>query len=258
MIFLQYIIPQHGFSRLMFHFARIKNTWIKNKFTHWFVKTYQVDLSQANREKVEDYQSFNDFFTRSLKAKARPIGAGLISPVDGTVSQAGSITNGNLIQAKGKKFTLKSLLGNEEKFQDFSTIYLSPSDYHRIHAPLDGKLLKMDYIGGDLFSVNNQTANSVDNLFAKNERVVCYFDSYTIVLVGAIFVGSMETVWYGQVTPPYGKQFSIDYSDKQIRLKKGDELGHFNMGSTVILLSNTHQFELQVGQAVKMGQSLSV
>lgn len=258
MIFLQYIIPQHGFSRLMFRFASIKNTWIKNKFTHWFVKTYQVDLSQAQREKVEDYQSFNDFFTRALKADVRPIGAGLTSPVDGTVLQIGNIENGDLIQAKGKKFSLKSLLGNEENFQNFATIYLSPSDYHRIHAPLDGKLLKMDYIGGDLFSVNKQTANSVDNLFARNERVVCYFDTYTIVLVGAIFVGSMETVWHGKITPPYGKQFGIDYANKGISLKKGDELGHFNMGSTVILLSNTHQFDLQVGQVVKMGHSLSV
>lgn len=258
MIFLQYIIPQHAFSGLMFRFARIKNTWIKNKFIHWFVKTYQVDLSQAQRENVEDYQSFNDFFTRSLKVDSRPIGTGLISPVDGAVSQAGNIENGDLIQAKGKKFTLKSLLGNEENFQYFSTIYLSPSDYHRIHTALDAKLLKMDYVSGDLFSVNNQTANSVDNIFARNERVICYFDTYTIVLVGAIFVGSMETVWHGQITPPYGKQFSVDYTDKNISLKKGDELGRFNMGSTVILLSNTHRFDLQVGQVVKMGQSLSV
>lgn len=258
MIFLQYIIPQHGLSGLMFRFARLENQWIKNKFTHWFVKTYQVDLSQANRENIEDYQSFNDFFTRSLKADARPIGVGLISPVDGTISQFGNITNGDLIQAKGKKFTLKALLGNETVFQNFTTIYLSPSDYHRIHAPLDGKLLKMDYIGGNLFSVNQKTAYSVDNLFARNERVVCYFDTYTIVLVGAIFVGSMGTVWHGQITPPYGKQFSIDYSDKDISLKKGEELGRFNMGSTVILLSNTHQFDCQPEQVVKMGQSLSV
>ncbi len=258
MIFLQYIIPQHSLSGLMFRFARIENKWIKNKFTHWFVKTYQVDLSQANRENIEDYKNFNDFFTRSLKPDVRPIGDGLISPVDGTVSQAGNIKNGDLIQAKGKKFTLKALLGNDTDFKDFTTIYLSPSDYHRIHAPFDGKLLKMDYIGGDLFSVNQQTTQSVDNLFARNERVVCYFDTYTIVLVGAIFVGSMDTVWHGQITPPYGKQFSVDYSDKNISLKKGEELGRFNMGSTVILLSNTHQFDLQAGLVVKMGQSLSV
>ncbi|WXU00686.1 MAG: Phosphatidylserine decarboxylase proenzyme [Catillopecten margaritatus gill symbiont] len=256
-VVLQYFLPQHWLSKLMFRFARIKNRWIKNKFTHWFVKTYKVDLSQAKREKVEDYVSFNDFFTRSLKVGVRPIGEGLISPVDGVVSQAGKIENGDLIQAKGKKFTLKALLGNNEKFQNFATIYLSPSDYHRIHAPLDGKLLKMDYIGGDLFSVNNQTAHSVDNLFARNERVVCYFDTYAIVLVGAIFVGSMETVWHGQITPPYGKCFSVDYTNKDIYLKKGEELGRFNMGSTVILLSNTYQFD-SFGQVVKMGQSLSI
>jgi len=258
MVFLQYLLPQHLLSGLMFRFARIKNTWIKNKFTHWFVKTYRVDLSQANRQKVEEYQTFNDFFTRSLKPGARPIGIGLTSPVDGTVSQFGDIIKGNLIQAKGKKFTLKALLGNDTNFQAFATIYLSPKDYHRIHAPLDGKLLQMDYIGGDLFSVNQQTAQSVDNLFARNERVICYFDTYAIVLVGAIFVGSMETVWHGQITPPYGKKFSVDYSNRDINLKKGEELGRFNMGSTVILLSNTHRFDLQSKQVVKMGQSLSV
>ncbi|KAA0443926.1 MAG: phosphatidylserine decarboxylase [Candidatus Thioglobus sp.] len=241
----------------MFRFARIENQWIKNTFNRWFVKKYQVDLAQAQREKIEDYQSFNDLFTRKLKPNLRPQGAGIISPVDGTVSQSGSIINGDLIQAKGKKFSLKALLGNQQSFQNFATIYLSPSDYHRIHAPLDGKLLKMDYIGGKLFSVNNKTSNSVDNIFARNERVICYFDTYTIVLVGAIFVGSMDTVWHGQVTPPYGKKLCIDYQDKNITLKKGDELGRFNMGSTVILLSITNKFDLQVGQALKMGQSLS-
>ncbi len=258
MTWLQYLLPQHLLSKLMFHFARIENTWIKNNFIAWFVKSYHVDLSEAVRENIKDYQTFNDFFTRKLKANARPLGEGLISPVDGTVSQAGSIKNGDLIQAKGKKFSLKALLNDEKKFQNFATIYLSPSNYHRIHAPLDGKLLRMDYIGGDFFSVNQQTVSSVDNIFARNERVVCYFDTHTIVLVGAIFVGSMETVWHGQITPPYGKQFSVDYSGKDIRLKKGEELGRFNMGSTVILLSNTHQFDLQSGQGVKMGQSLSI
>jgi phosphatidylserine decarboxylase len=162
-----------------------------------------------------------------------------------------------LLQAKGKTYTLGGLLGNtNNSFNYFATIYLSPKDYHRIHAPLDGKLLTMEYIAGNLFSVNTQTVAKVDNLFARNERVICYFDTFTIVLVGAIFVGSMETVWHGQITPPYGKRFSIDYTDKNITLKKGDELGRFNMGSTVILLSNTHILDFAENNAVKMGQTL--
>ena len=257
MTFWQYLIPKHALSNLMFRFTRIKNRWIYKKFTNWIIKTYSVDLSEAKKENIEDYTCFNDFFTRELKEGARPIGDGFISPVDGTLSQNGKIENGNLIQAKGRNFTLKALLGNDKKFDNFATIYLAPSNYHRIHAPLDGKLLKMEYIGGDLFSVNNNTAKSVNNLFARNERVVCYFDSYTIVLVGAIFVGSMETVWHGMITPPYGKRFVIDYTDKNISLKKGDELGRFNMGSTVILLSNEYSFDLNAGQKVKMGINIS-
>lgn len=254
----QCLLPQHGLSKLMFKFARCHNRWIYTKFTHWFVKVYGVDMNDAKIADINAYQNFNAFFTRQLKAGIRPIGKGLVSPVDGTLSQCGTIENGTLIQAKGKKYPLNLLLGNADKFQNFATIYLSPSDYHRIHAPIDGQLLKMDYIGGNLFSVNAKTANSVDNLFARNERVICYFDTYTLVLVGAIFVGSMQTVWHGMITPPYGKRFSVDYQKQNIRLKKGDELGQFNMGSTVILLSNTHSFELQTEQKFKLGQSLSV
>lgn len=257
MIFLQYIIPQHSLSKLMFYFARVKNTWIKNTFIRWFINKYKVDLSDAVYEKIEEYQSFNDFFTRALKPEKRPIAKGLISPVDGMVSQCGSIENGDLIQAKNKKYTLEALLGNKKIFHNFITIYLSPKDYHRIHAPLDGQLLKMSYISGNLFSVNNKTVDSVDNLFARNERVICYFDTYAIILIGAIFVGSMETTWHGQITPPYGKKISINYKTKNITLKKGDELGCFNMGSTIILLSNTHQFNA-LGKTVKMGQSLTI
>ncbi|MBE8189856.1 MAG: phosphatidylserine decarboxylase [Candidatus Thioglobus sp.] len=240
----------------MFRFARIENTWLKNTFIRWFIRHYRVDLSAAQRQNPEDYIHFNDFFTRALQ----PISSfdkGIISPVCGSVSEFGAIENGQIIQAKGKKFTLKALLGNEQKFQNFATIYLSPRDYHRIHAPLDGRLLQMDYIGGSLFSVNQKTLNSVNNLFARNERLVCYFDTFTIVLVGAIFVGSMQTVWAETVTPPYSKRFSVNYSNENISLKKGEELGRFNMGSTVILLSNTHSFELQIGQKLLIGQGLS-
>jgi phosphatidylserine decarboxylase len=257
MIFWQYLVPQHLLSKLMFRFTRIKTRWIYRAFTRWIVKTYQVDLSEAKKESIEDYVCFNDFFTRELKPTARPIGQGVVSPVDGTLSQAGEIKNDSLIQAKGRKFTLEALLGGVEKYQHFATVYLAPSNYHRIHAPLNGRLLKMEYIGGDLFSVNNQTANSVNNLFARNERVVCYFDAYAIVLVGAIFVGSMETVWHGLVTPPYGKRFSVDYSEQEIFLNKGEELGRFNMGSTIVLLTNEQSFALQPGAKLKMGETIS-
>jgi phosphatidylserine decarboxylase len=241
----------------MFRFTRIQNRWIYLSFTRWIIKKYGVNINEAKIANIEDYKCFNDFFTRELKIDARPIGEGFISPVDGVISQSGKIMDNTLLQAKGKTYTLGGLLGNtNNSFNYFATIYLSPKDYHRIHAPLDGKLLTMEYIAGNLFSVNTQTVAKVDNLFARNERVICYFDTFTIVLVGAIFVGSMETVWHGQITPPYGKRFSIDYTNKNITLKKGDELGRFNMGSTVILLSNTHILDFAENNAVKMGQTL--
>jgi phosphatidylserine decarboxylase len=257
MIFWQYLIPKHLLSKLMFRITRIQNRTFYLKFTTWFVKKYQIDLTLAQKENIEDYSCFNDFFTRELKPDVRPIGEGFISPVDGVISQSGEIINNTLIQAKGKNYTLQGLLGRDESFQYFATIYLSPKDYHRIHAPLNGTLLKMHYIPGNLFSVNATAVNGVNNLFARNERVVCYFDTYTIVLVGAIFVGSMQTVWHGHITPPYGKEFSIDYANQDIVLNKGNELGRFNMGSTVILLSNTHNLDFAENTQVIMGQSLT-
>jgi Phosphatidylserine decarboxylase len=164
MVWLQHLLPQHLASKLMFRFARIENTWLKNTFTHWFVKAYQVDLSQAKREQVEDYKHFNDFFTRSLKIGARPIAdSAIVCPVDGAVSQVGKINNAQILQAKGRDYSVNQLLGNDSRSVDFTdgffaTIYLSPKDYHRIHMPYDGKLISMDYIPGDLFSVNQQTA----------------------------------------------------------------------------------------------------
>jgi len=269
MVWLQYLLPQHWLSKLMFRFARIENTWLKNTFTRWFVKSYQVDLSEANREQVEDYKHFNDFFTRSLKTDARPIAdSKIICPVDGEVSQVGKISNAQILQAKGRDYSVDQLLGNHPKSGEFSngfftTIYLSPRDYHRIHMPYDGKLVSMDYIPGDLFSVNQQTAQNVDNLFARNERVVCYFETEfglcVFVLVGAIFVGSMQSVWHGQINPPYKKQVqNFDYQKQDIQLKKGEEMGRFNMGSTVILLmpNQNKPFNIQVSELVRMGQAL--
>jgi len=267
MTFLQYLLPQHFLSKQMFRFARIENEWIKEAFTRWFVNKYQVNLAEAERDGISDYAHFNDFFTRALKPQARPISESpIISPVDGVVSQAGQIKDSQILQAKGHHFSLSQLLAGEsvEKIENgyFATIYLAPKDYHRIHMPIDGKLVSMRYIPGNLFSVNYKTVNKVNGVFARNERLLCLFDTVfgnvVLVLVGAIFVGSMETSWQGQVTPPYGKVVKVyDYKEKEFGLFKGDELGRFNMGSTVIMLlpETAPTLKLQSGQELKMGQS---
>ena len=269
MVFWQYLIPQHWLSKLMFRITRIENTAFKNTFTRWFVRQYQVNLSEAQRENIEDYQHFNDFFTRSLKPGARVIGdQHIVCPVDGRVSQVGRIDKASILQAKGRDYQVSELLAGDERAElftqgYFTTIYLSPSNYHRIHMPYDGRLLSMDYIPGDLFSVNQTTVKGVDNLFARNERVVCYFQTEfgicAFVLVGAIFVGSMQSVWHGQINPPYQKTVQhFDYQDQEIMLKKGEEMGRFNMGSTVIMLmpNQENEFSLVPDQTVAMGQNL--
>jgi phosphatidylserine decarboxylase len=268
MIFLQYLLPQHLLSKLMFWFARIETVWIKNTFTRWFINKHQVNLAEAELDNISEYVHFNDFFTRSLKSQARPISESeIISPVDGVISQAGKVKDSQVLQAKGYDFSISQLLGGEsvEKIENghFATIYLAPKNYHRIHMPIDGKLVSMRYIPGNLFSVNHKTVNKVNRVFARNERLVCLFDTVfgrvAFVLVGAIFVGSMETSWHGQVTPPYGKVVKVyDYTEKEFELFKGEEMGRFNMGSTVIMLlpENAPAFKLHSGQELKMGQSL--
>ena len=268
MTLLQFLIPQHLLSKLMFRFARIQIPWIKNTFTSWFVSTYKVNLKEAKLQDINEYKHFNDFFTRALKANSRPISdSKVVSPVDGVVSQLGSIEESLIVQAKGKKFSVEALLANQSKknlYTSFATIYLSPKDYHRIHMPLDGSLKSMKYIPGKLFSVNQNTVNNIDQVFARNERLVCYFDTefgeIALVMVGAIFVGSMETSWEGQITPPYTKSIKkYDYDSRQIELSKGEELGRFNMGSTVILVlpKESPKLNLETGQVLNMGQSIS-
>ena len=268
MTFLQFLLPQHRLSRLMFRFARIQSPWIKNSFTYWFVSKYKVNLNEALLEDIDEYKHFNDFFTRALKDGSRPISdSQLVSPVDGVVSQHGSIKESMIVQAKGKKYSVEALLAENSKndlYTSFVTIYLSPKDYHRIHMPLDGSLKSMKYIPGNLFSVNQRTVDDIDQVFARNERLVCYFDSeygeIALVMVGAIFVGSMETSWEGQVTPPYAKTVkTYDYDSRPINLSKGGELGRFNMGSTVILLlpKGSTKLNLETGQVLNMGQSIS-
>lgn len=268
MSFLQFLLPQHILSRLMFRLARIKTSWIKNTFTAWFISNYEVNLSEAKLENIKEYKDFNDFFTRSLKSDLRPISdSKLISPVDGVVSQCGRIENSMILQAKGKQYSVSALLADNTKnnfFNSFTTIYLSPKDYHRIHMPCNGILKTMKYVPGNLFSVNQSTVNKIDNVFARNERLICFFDTdfgeIALIMVGAIFVGSMQTSWEGQITPPYTKSIKkYNYNNDFISILKGDELGRFNMGSTVILMlpKESPELFLKQGQPIKMGQSIT-
>lgn len=247
---IQHILPAHMFSRLMHRFTRIKAKWIKNAFTRWFVHHFKIDMAVAEEENYRAYENFNQFFTRALKKEARPLSTeknAILSPVDGAVSQAEIIHGNRVFQAKNHDFTLNTLLGGDNTICDLfvnglsTTLYLSPRDYHRIHMPLSGKLTKVIHIPGRLFSVNRVTTHNVPGLFARNERVVCLFDTdagqMAMILVGAINVASIETVWQGEITPPAGKRIqSWDYSDKNISLQAGEEMGRFNMGSTVLLL----------------------
>ena len=271
---LLYPLPHHWISRVVYFFARLR-TGFKNPVIRWFVRQFQVDLAEAIYSKPEDYIHFNDFFTRKLKPNARPIADGeqaLISPVDGRISQIGSIDAGTIVQAKGHNYSVAGLLGEDKNLAkqfhngSFTTLYLSPRDYHRIHMPLAGNLQKMIYVPGRLFSVAPHTVRAIPKLFARNERVVCIFDSarglFSLILVGAINVAAIETVWHGLVTPPHHRRIAVtDYNNSDIQLAKADEMGRFNMGSTVILLtSRTVEWlpEFKPGKAIKFGQRLAV
>jgi phosphatidylserine decarboxylase len=245
----QYLIPQHALSMLMYRVTRCEVIWFKNAIIRLITRQYRVNMAEAAEPNIEIYPSFNAFFTRLLKEDARPIAdSQIVSPVDGAVSQAGPIVSGQIVQAKGQDYSVLSLLGGDDALTaefvggQFATIYLSPKDYHRIHMPVTGKLRKMRYVPGELFSVSPRTARAVPDLFARNERVVVTFDTaigpIVMVLVGAIFVGSMATVWSGQITPSYGKvvqQWTYD-GDQAMTIEQGQEMGRFNMGSTVVLL----------------------
>lgn len=261
-IFFQHVMPKHLLSRLVGKFAAARAGWFTQVFIRWFIRQYKVDMSEAIHESPKAYKTFNAFFTRYLKPELRPLKAGedeLAHPVDGAVSQLGDIEAGRIFQAKGHDYSLQELLGGNEEdakpFIDgkFATIYLAPKDYHRIHMPCDGVLKKMIYVPGDLYSVNPLTAANVPNLFARNERVVAIFDTeigpMSMVLVGATIVASIGTVWSGTVTPPTGGRIqSWSYPTSghtAIHLKKGEEMGHFKLGSTVILTftENSVDFE---------------
>ncbi|MEH6396273.1 archaetidylserine decarboxylase [Pseudoalteromonas sp.] len=251
-IAMQYAMPKHFVSRMVGKLAAAKAGALTTTLIKLFIKQYKIDMSEAQYSDPAHYKTFNEFFTRPLKDGVRPLTTEsdiIAHPVDGAISQLGPIVEGQLIQAKGHNYSLQALLGGSEQDTapflggDFATIYLAPKDYHRIHMPIDGTLSKMIYVPGDLFSVNPLTAQNVPNLFARNERVVAIFDTeigpLAMVLVGATIVASIETIWAGTVTPPAGKDvFSWNYKtsgENAITLKKGEEMGRFKLGSTVIL-----------------------
>jgi len=268
-------MPQHALSSLAGFLANCKFHWLKNRLIQYFVWRYPVNLEEALISDPYQYACFNDFFTRSLKPELRPIAKGLhdlVSLADGTISQLGKIEQGEIFQAKGHHFTTQSLLGGDPSLADpfangsFLTIYLAPKDYHRVHMPIDGELTQMIYIPGRLFSVNLDTANSIPELFSSNERVVAFFNTsigrMAIILVGAMLVGSIETVWAGTITPPR-KQALHNWSfDHLIQLKRGEEMGRFKLGSTVIALFEgdniTWDPQLAEGAALQFGQSLGL
>ncbi len=270
----QYLIPQHLLSVTMHRLANSKVIWFKNLFIHFIVSRYKVNVSEAAEPDLSTYSSFNNFFTRALRGGIRPIAEGdniMTSPVDGAISQIGAIESGRIVQAKGRDYSVLELLGGNKELADqfeqgqFATIYLSPKDYHRIHMPLTGKLKMMRYVPGKLFSVNPRTARAVPRLFSRNERVVTLFDTsqgpFVMVLVGAIFVGSMETVWAGKITPPYTKEIKDwNYNSENIALEKGQEMGRFNMGSTVVLLlpgsMSSFKSKITAESIIKLGEAM--
>ncbi len=267
-----YFLPHHAVSRIVFKLTRIKSPFVP-KAIELFSKLFEVNLDEAINPDPKSYQTFNDFFTRALKPELRPIASSeIVSPVDGTISQFGDIVDSSLLQAKGVSYTLDKLLGGDKKqtslFENgqFITLYLSPRDYHRIHMPCSGKLIKQTHIPGRLFSVAKHTVNTIKGIFTRNERVVALFETdhgpMAMILVGAINVAAIETVWAGLITPPQGKSMTTrDYSDQDITLEKGQEMGRFNMGSTVILLlveeAPKLRDSLKTDQTLLLGQALS-
>ncbi|HFC54035.1 MAG TPA: phosphatidylserine decarboxylase [Gammaproteobacteria bacterium] len=271
----QYLLPHHPLSRVVGRLVRCRIPVIKNLLINAFTRLYRIEMDLAENPDPYSYPDFNSFFTRALRPEARPLATAaeaIISPVDGQISQAGTCHDGRILQAKGRSYTLTQLLGDSglaARFAggSFATIYLSPRDYHRIHMPLAGRLLEMVHVPGRLFSVSPATTRVIPGLFARNERVICLFDSdagpMALVLVGAIFVASIETCWAGVVTPPSGRTIRRrNYRDDPAApsLERGAEMGRFNMGSTVILLFGPDriawQHDCREGATVRMGQQI--
>ena len=276
----QYVIPQHFLSRIVYHLTRSRSRGLKNALISNFMRGFSPDMTDAAQPDPLAYGSFNEFFTRALRPGARPADPSdrvLISPVDGAISQIGRLDGSQILQAKGHEYTLEALLDCPGSAQNwaprfsggcFATLYLAPFNYHRIHMPLSGSLRAAWYVPGKLFSVNATTAGAVPGLFARNERVVCIFEEgprlFAMVLVGALFVGSMDTVWHGEITPRSPRtrlELPLDESRAPLRLEKGAEMGRFNMGSTVILVLPPDTIdwlpELHAKDGIRMGQTLA-
>ena len=273
----QYLLPKQALTRFAGFVASRERGWLTTEIIRRFVVKYQVNMGEALDSNIASYLTFNDFFTRALKPGARPLAnAGLVCPVDGAISQFGAIKHDQLFQAKGHNYSTTALVGGDAalaaQYQDgsFATIYLSPKDYHRIHMPAGGRLTRMIYVPGDLFSVNPVTARGVPGLFARNERVVCVFESargpFVLVLVGATIVGSMATVWHGVVNPPRGKVVREwlypAAGQSEIVLNQGDEMGRFLLGSTVVLLFPKGDLRFNPdwapGRAVRLGEAMAM
>ena len=268
----QYLLPKKALTQLAGAAARAQLGGATHGAIRRFVARYGVDMAEAADPRIESYASFNDFFTRPLREGARPLAAAdYVCPVDGAISQFGPIQRDQIFQAKGHSYSTRALLAGDAalaaEFENgqFATLYLSPKDYHRIHMPCAGRLLRMVYVPGDLFSVNPVTARGVPGLFARNERVVCVFDTargpFVLVLVGATIVGSMATVWHGVVNPPRAPDVKrFDYAGQHIDLAQGAEMGRFLLGSTVVLLwpHGTLRFnpDWAPGGPVRMGQPM--
>ncbi len=271
-VLLQYLLPKQALTILAGKFANARAGKLTTRVIHWFVARYQVNMAEAANPDISVYPTFNEFFTRPLRADARPqAAAAFISPVDGAISQFGPIERDQIFQAKGHSYSTTALVGGDStlaaKFENgsFATLYLSPRDYHRIHMPCDGVLKRMIYVPGALFSVNPTTARGVPGLFARNERVVCEFDSplgpFILTLVGATIVGSMATVWHGVVNPPRSREVrEWRYDDKPVVLKKGEEMGRFLLGSTVVMLFPNNALKFNPAwaptKAIRMGEMM--
>jgi phosphatidylserine decarboxylase len=272
-ILVQHLLPKQGLTRLAGRAASARGGAATTRAIRWFVRRYGVDMSEAAEPDIAGYASFNDFFTRPLRASARPLAAAdFICPVDGAISQLGAIDDHHIVQAKGHRFTTTALVGGDAalaaRFRDgsFANLYLSPRDYHRLHMPCDGRLVRMIHVPGALFSVNPVTARGVANLFARNERVVCEFvsaehGSFVMVLVGATIVGSIATAWHGVVNARRtGRLAEWRYDDRDVVLKQGEEMGRFLLGSTVVMLFEPGAIAFNQGWAperpVRLGEAM--
>ncbi|MBK7016145.1 MAG: phosphatidylserine decarboxylase [Sulfuritalea sp.] len=268
----QYVLPKQALTALAGKFASAQAGGLTTSVIRWFVGRYGVNMAEAANPDIAGYASFNEFFTRPLKEGARPLAnADFICPVDGAISQFGAIARDQIFQAKGHSYSTTALVGGDAtlaaRFENgsFATLYLSPKDYHRIHMPCAGKLLRMIHVPGELFSVNPVTARGVPGLFARNERVVCVFEGeagpFVMALVGATIVGSMATVWHGVVNPPRpGRLRDWRYEDQDLRYGRGAEMGRFLLGSTVVMLfpqgSLSFNPEWAPGRAIRMGEMM--